>query len=599
MLEKKLKDLPDSAGVYKFFNQSGSLLYIGKAKFLKRRVKSYFRFTPSLAGSSTLSARIAKMISEAYDLEYILCAHEYDALILENSLIKELKPKYNILLRDDKTYPYISLDMRTDFPRFEITRKVEDIAKIKYFGPFSSGAKEILQALYLSYKLVQKKSCIKGKKTCLFYQIQKCHGPCEGKITKEDYMQILLQAKDALIDRRKLIKKMQEMMQEAVDTLRFEEAALLRDVTKAIEKSLHVIELDLAKAENFDLFAIVNENNLAAIMILFIRDGKLVSTINKTLKNATEFDLDEFYKRVMLQFYNTNPQSIPHKIYTAHDFEYKNDITSFIINKFGITTHILHPKIGDKSALCKRALHNAREDLEKYKKEKMTDIHEQLQEYFHLKKTPLRIEAFDNSHISGDSPVGCMVVYEDGFIKEAYRKFNLLGRDEYAQMQEMLKRRIEHFVHEPTPDLWLLDGGQALVNLAKKLLDIKGYDIDIIGIAKEKRDAKAYRAKSKASDLLYLLSGAIKLETSDKMLLFLQKIRDESHRFAISSFRTRKQNKDLELGLKYASGIGEASIKKLLLYFGTFENIYNAHLYELQKLLGEKNGDNFYKFLNT
>ncbi len=597
MLEQELKNLPNLAGVYKFFDKDGLLLYVGKAKVLKNRVKSYFRFSPTLGPSPTLSSRITKMISECSKLEYIISSNEYDALILENSLIKELKPKYNILLRDDKTYPYIMLDMQEDFPRFEITRKVHNNNKIKYFGPFSTSAREILEALYLSYKLVQKKSCIKQKKTCLFYQIDRCHGPCEGKITKQEYAKIAEEAKNALIDRKKLIAKLEEKMTQASLMLNFEEAAKLRDMQNAIKKTLHVIHLDLAKIENFDLFSIVVEDNIASFMYLFIRAGKVVSSIQKITKNAMEYDIDELYKIAILQFYKTNTQTIPNKIYVAHDFEYKEDVKNFLLTKHNIHVEIINPKRGDKLSLANIALQNAQQNLQNYKNNKDSTLDSELKNYFEFKNLPLRIEVFDNSHISGDSIVGCMVVYEDGFIKDSYRKYNLTCKDEYAQMNELLSRRIESFEKEPPPDLWVIDGGDTLLKLAKKLLEEKNLHVDLIAIAKEKRDAKANRAKSKANDILYTAESDFRLSNSDKKLHFIQKLRDEAHRFAIATHRKKKQKKDMQISLLQVSGIGEATLKKLVSYYGSFENIYNTSFEELENTIGNKNATTLYNFL--
>lgn len=598
MLGEKLKNLPNTSGIYKFFAKDGSLLYVGKAKVLRNRVKSYFRFMPELCEATNLSPRIAKMIGEAFDLEYIVCSNEYDALILENSLIKELKPKYNILLRDDKTYPYIALDLQETFPRFEITRKVQNNPKIKYFGPFSNGAKDILEALYLAFKLVQKRSCLQSKKTCLFYQTKRCYGPCEGKISQEEYAKIVQEAKISLLDRKKLLAKMDEKMLQASNMLNFEEAAKLRDMQIAIKKTLHVISLDLAKVENFDLFAIEVEANIASFMYLFVRDGKVVSSIHKITKNSMDYDLEELYKIAILQFYKTNPQTIPNKIYIANKFTNQEDVKNFILKRYAKHIQIIHPRRGDKLALAKMALQNAQENLNKYKTNNDIFIEDEIKSYFQLQRVPLRIEIFDNSHISGDSPVGCMIVYEDGFVKENYRKFNLTCKDEYAQMKEMLTRRIENVAQEPLPDLWLIDGGSTLLKLAANLLQEKGLHVGLLAIAKEKRDAKANRAKSRANDIVYSINDIFKLPPSDKRLWFLQKLRDESHRFALYTHKKKKQKKDMQLELLQVSGIGSVRLKKLISYFGAFEAIYNASFEELESIIGNANAKILYTFLN-
>ncbi len=599
MLERELKNLPQCAGIYKFYDKNNNLLYIGKAKILKNRVKSYFKFTPKLLPANKLSPRIFKMISEASRLEFIISPSEYDALILENSLIKELKPKYNILLRDDKTYPYIAIDFDEEFPRFEITRKVEKKGNIKYYGPFSNSANDILKALYLTCKLVQKRGCLKEKKACLFHQIEKCHAPCVGKISKMDYMKIIEEATELLIDRKKLLTKLEEKMIEASENLNFEEAATLRDMQKSIKNSLHVIHLDLAKIENFDLFAIVIVGNIASIMRLFIREGKVVSSIHNIVKNSNGYELGELYKRALIQFYNEKTKLINSQIITADAFEEKNDIEQFLEQKYNKKVSIKTPKIGDKLKLANIAKDNAKEALSQYLNKNNDNILEEIKELFDMKKTPIRIEVFDNSHISGDSPVGCMVTYEEKFIKSNYRIFNLQNRDEYGQMRELLTRRIENFKKDSPPDLWVLDGGNTLLKLADTLLKEHEQQIDLLAIAKEKKDAKAMRAKSKANDTIYTLKYDFKLPPSDKRLQFIQKLRDEAHRFAISSHRKKKLSSDMKVDLLNVKGIGEATIKKLLAYFGTFENIHKANQLELQNIIGETNSKNLYKFLQS
>lgn len=599
MLEKReLENLPQSAGIYKFYDQNRKLLYIGKAKVLKNRVKSYFRFTPSLQAANKLSPRITKMIRETFYLDFIVSPSEYDALILENSLIKELKPKYNILLRDDKTYPYIAIDTAEDFPRFEITRKVQNKKSIKYYGPFSNSANDILKALYLTCKLVQKRSCIKGKKECLFFQIDKCYAPCVGKISKEDYAKVVSEATSLLSDRKKLILALEKKMQEASQRENFEEAALLRDMQKSIKNSLHVIHLDLAKLESFDLIAVEVVGNIASIMRLFVRDGKVVSSIRKLIKNSNGYELGEIYKRALVQFYDQNTKLIAKQILVAHDFDEMEDVKHLLETKYSKKISILKPKRGNKSKLIEIAKENAREHISQYLNKNSDSLLKEIKELFELKKTPYSIEVFDNSHISGDSPVGCMVAYEEKFIKENYRVFNLQSKDEYGQMRELLTRRIKNFKKDSPPDLWVLDGGVTLLKLAKKLLKDSEQQIDLLAISKEKRDAKAMRAKGKASDTIYSLNYNFKLPTSDKRLQFIQKLRDESHRFAIATHRKRKISKDMKIDLLQVKGIGEAKIKKLLSYFGTFENIHNANKKVLKSVIGATNGERLYKFLN-
>lgn len=597
MLSQKLKNAPEFAGIYQFFNASGMLLYVGKAKNIKNRVKSYFRFSGTLAPSPTLSLRITKMILEVSDVEFIVVQSEHDALILENSLIKQLKPKYNILLRDDKTYPYIAINLAERFARFEITRKIVDTKHTRYFGPLSGSAKALLEALYLVFPLVQKKGCLKGKKACLFFQIGRCLAPCEGRIAEQDYREIVEKALSALSDQRKLLALLDERMQEASLKLNFEEAAHLRDTKIAIQNALHVTHVELKKLEDYDVFAIEATEKTAVVMRLFIRHGKIVSTSHSLLHNVYGFEKDELYQRALFEFYYPMNQSFATRVLTAEAFSEQAEMERFLSEKFQQKIEIFVPQKGEKYALTTMARHNAQEILLQSLSKNQSSFAEQLQNLFDLTTPPRRIEIFDNSHHGGSAPVGAMVVWEDGFAKNAYRRYALCHSDEYAQMHEMLTRRIEDFAHEPAPDLWVLDGGETLLKLARSLLEKHRISVDLLAIAKEKRDAKAYRAKGNAHDTVYNLKQAFVLPAHDKRLQFIQRLRDEAHRFAIAYHRSKKRKNDLSLELQNIEGIGQATIQKLLNYFGSFEALYAATQEELEVTVGKKNATNIINFL--
>jgi len=585
-LENRVRSLPDRPGIYQYFDENGRLLYIGKAKNLKKRVKSYFRFIPELSPAPNLGARIYKMLTETTHLEYIVVESEHDALILENSLIKQLKPKYNILLRDDKTYPYIYIDTAEPFPRLEITRKVVKGRKIKYFGPYSQSARDILDAIYDICKLVQKKSCIQGKKACLFYQINKCPAPCEGKITPATYAKIVEEAIGYLKNRSKLLKKVEEKMLFYSENLLFEEAARMRDRMEKIKASQTLSQIDLAKLTDYDIFAIDMTENRACGVMIFIRDGKVTSSSHTIFKSSTGFDKDELYKRLLLSYYQ---KELPYRIKEVliyEDFEEVSLIESFLREKFAYKTIIKTPRKGEKKRLTQLAYNNAKEILRLETQKYSYTLHEEIKTLLHLQNTPYVIETFDNSHMQGTATVGAMVKWEDGFVREDYRHYNLSARDEYAQMKELLTRRVESFSKNPPPDLFLIDGGETLRRLAEKIIKKSGVYVDIVAIAKEKRDAKAMRAKGKAKDILYTAEGVLKLSPNDKRLQFLQRLRDEAHRFAISFHQKQKRKSDQEISLLAKHGVGEATVKKLLQYFETFENIQNASLEELSQVVG-------------
>ncbi len=594
-LEEKLQQLPNEAGVYQYFDKEGHLLYIGKAKVLKNRVKSYFKFTPKLLPSDKLSARIYKMISQVESLEWIVVPNEHDALILENSLIKQLKPKYNILLRDDKTYPYIYINLNEDFPRIEITRKVLKEKNIKYFGPYSTGARDMLDSIYEIVPLVQKKACIKGKKACLFYQINKCLAPCEGKISKEDYAKLVEQALSFIYNKNKLISKLNSKMEEYSADFRFEEALKLRDRIKAIKKSQIQTGMDLATNENLDLFAIKAINNKAVIVRMFFRDGKLASSNHNYIKQNKDdinIDINEAYARAIINYYDNEIPLLPNEILIADEIEEKEEIQSFIKEKFKKNISIINPKIGKKKDIISMAHNNCDELLRLSNINSENSLYEDLKLLFNLEKTPNRFECFDNSHMMGQATVGGMITWEEKFIKTDFRHYNLEAKDEYAQMRETLMRRVESFEKNPAPDMWIIDGGETLLKLARDIRDSVGVNLDLVAIAKEKLDFKAHRAKGSAKDIIfYERAGEIlrlELLPSDKRLQFIQRLRDEAHRFAITFHKKQKRKEDTKISLLQIKGIGEVKVKKLLLYFGSFENIKNAKIEELKDVLNEK-----------
>lgn len=584
MLAKKIRELPESSGVYRFLDGDGRLLYIGKAKVLKNRIKSYFRFTPTLSPAPNLSPRIAKMISECEDLEYIVLANEFDALILENSLIKQLKPKYNILLRDDKTFPYIFIDWSLDFPRFEITRKVLKGSKIEYFGPFVSGARDILDSLYEIFKLVQKKSCLASKKACLFYQIERCLAPCTGEVGVDEYKKIASSAREYILNKKLLISALEAKMDAYAEALRFEEAATLRDRVTTI-KSLKTISVDRAKLEDCDIFAISSSASKGVVVKLFMRSGKIVSSSHNFFAIRSGFDEQEAYKRAILGHYKESLPLPPSYILTPIGFEDKDECEEIVSGILQKKVKIEIPQKGDKKKLVDIALKNGEELL---KGEKGDDeIRESIKDIFALQNIPYRVETFDTSSFMGQGRVGVMVVYEDGWLKEEYKRYKLEGSDEYSQTREMLTRRALSFSDNPPPDLWLIDGGVAQLNIAKEVISSSGANVDVLAIAKEKIDAKAHRAKGGAEDAVYFEGGSLKLGKNDKKLMFLQRLRDEAHRFAIKFFREKKQKEDKEVELLKLKGVGEASLKKLLNYFGSFKAIEEASFEEIAEVVGK------------
>jgi len=588
-LKETIQQLPHSAGIYQYFNKDGNLLYVGKAKNLANRVKSYFNFTPKLKPNSNLSTRITKMIQQTVSMNYIVVNSEHDALILENSLIKQLNPKYNILLRDDKTYPYIYIDYAQQYPRFEITRKVLNAKGITYYGPYSVGAKDILDSIYELCKLVQKKGSLKNKKICLYHQINKCLAPCELPVSKESYQKELNLAKELIQNKNLLINKLQEKMHFYAEELRFEEATELRDRCQRIDKSEIKSEIDFASKENYDIFVVQESSKKAVIVRIFMRNGKIISSSHDFINLNDGYNEDELYKRVLLDYYSQEKPPIVAPILVGYEFEDIELVREHLSLVFEKKADIKKPKIGKKKDLINLALLNANELLKKEKKEDNSELLNSIQELLNLKRIPSRVEIFDNSHMAGKATVGAMAVWQDNkFDKKSYRTYHLQAKDEYAQMRETLTRRVESFSKNSPPDLWIIDGGTTLLKLAYEIIQSSGTNIDIIAISKEKIDAKSHRAKGKANDILHTMEESFNLKPTDKRLQWAQNLRDEAHRCAITFHKKTKLKEDKQSQLLTLKGISEAKIKKLLSHFGTFEALKKLSVEEISEVLNMK-----------
>lgn len=584
-----LANLPTTFGIYQYYDSQGKLLYVGKAKNIKKRVKSYFKIEDNqLLPHPNTSQRIQIMIAQVHHINTVVVSSEQDALLLENSMIKQLKPKYNILLRDDKTYPYIVVNLNDDFPFFDITRKVYPAKNLHYFGPYPSGAKDILGSLYDILPLVQKKSCMQSKKACLFYQIQKCPAPCENKITKEAYAATVQEAILMLKNKNKLLAAMQERMHKLAEKLLFEEANLYKQRIEKISHLSSFSQISYHQPYNFDILSIAKEMHkgqyIAILVKLFMREGKIIASDFERIKSDYEIDTQSIFTQYILNHYKEKLPILPQSLLLSHSLEEKEDLESFISTTQDKKLTIQNPKNGFKKTLIDIAYKNAQELLRQEINLKNDDILIQIKDYFQLSQTPFRIEVFDTSHHSFEFNVGAMIVYEnDSFTKESYRHYNLESTDEYAQMKELLMHRIQSFEKSSPPNLWILDGGKGQINIAKQLLDSAGYDIDLLAISKEKIDFKAHRAKGKAKDIIHNLNESYKLDTQNKALQFIQKLRDEAHRFAIS-FHRKKKTKNITTNLPYSI----AQQKKLLQFFGDFATIQNASKEEIQEVLKSK-----------
>lgn len=607
-LAQALSTLPSKPGVYQYYDSAGKLLYIGKAKNLKNRVRSYFAFTQTKEQgipipNHTLSHRITLMVRQIAQLQVVVVDSEQDALILENSLIKQLKPKYNILLRDDKTYPYIAFDLDLDFPTPIITRNIAKTQKnVLYFGPYPSGCRDIVNSLLELFPLVQKSpKCVAQKKSCLFYQIQRCKAPCEGHISKQAYREILENALEVLKTPSKLLAMLKERMAFLSNTLRFEEAGIYRDRIKKLINLQSLSVLDVAKNINLDVLYFYtgesNNNQVESSVIkqgillwLFVRSGKVVSFSSTIVRLKYDYDPVELYTQALLNAYAQKLPLLPDAI-VLPDIKGLSMVEDFIMRAQGKKIPLIAPKRGEKAKILALAHTNAKEILHKHYQEQGNEyiLLEKLKQLLNLDSIPFRIEVFDTSHHSGSDCVGGMVVYEYGeFAKSAYRRYKLQGSDEYSQIREMLTRRALKFAQESPPDLWLIDGGVAQIKLAREILDSSGANVCVVGIAKQKRDFKAYRAKGNARDTIYTLEKTLLLEPSNKCLQFLQKLRDEAHKYAISYHRHTKRKALTQRIHLQEDGLSTAQITRLLTIMGSYEAIKDLSKEEAKALLAAR-----------
>jgi len=525
-------------------------------------------------------------------MNYIVVNSEHDALILENSLIKQLNPKYNILLRDDKTYPYIYIDNSMDFPRFEITRKIIKNKDIKYFGPYSIGARDILSSIYEICKLVQKKGSLKSKKLCLYHQINQCLGPCELPVTKERYQEEVDLGISLIKNKKQLLKLLSKKMEFYAEELRFEEAGEIRDRLERIAKSEIKSEIDFASNENYDIFTIASDEKRLVVLKIFMRDGRIISSDYSFVQLNVGYDKDEVYRRALIQHYGDTKPPIIAAILLQESFDEIELVQEHLSNIFEKKAELIIPVKGKKKQLVELALLNANELLGRDKKTTNIKILHEIQDLCKLERLPVRVECFDNSHMSGMATVGAMITYENSkFDKSSYRLYHLDAKDEYAQMRETLSRRVESFSKNLPPDLWVLDGGATLLKLAIDILDSNGVFLDVIAISKEKVDAKAHRAKGKANDIIYTNSSVFRLQNSDKRLQWTQVLRDEAHRSAIGFHKKTKLKLDKESKLLNLKGISEAKIKKLLNNFGTFESLKSLSQEDISLVLNKKDAN--------
>lgn len=598
-IKKELKRLPKSPGVYLMKDKDKNIIYVGKAKNLKNRVSSYFNKNHENLKTKTL-------VSNIKEFEYIITTTEVESLILECTLIKEYYPKYNILLKDGKTYPYIKLTTKEQYPRIMKVRKIIN-DKNKYFGPYTSEymIKNVIELINKIYKLrTCKKNIDKMRKNkerpCLNYYIGKCIGPCRIDLDKEEYDRAIKEIIDILNGNTKdLINELEDKMYEASKNLEFEKANDFKIKIESLRQINEKQNMVTNKEIDEDIINIEVQNNLANIEIFFVREGKIIKRENHIIENVECEEEKEIITSFISQYYNYK-KIIPKEIILPFELENKELMEEFLFNLKGKKVKINTYIKGRKKELLNLVKKNAKESLQNYisikdlKKKAKEDMLLSFKEILNLKKIPTRIEAYDISHIQGIDSVGSMVVYENGKkAKKEYRRYKIKshnGIDDYLSMSEIIQRRFNNTKLQ-LPDLILLDGGQAHFNIIKKLLFDMKINIPVFGMYKDDKH------KTKG-----LVGENIRIDLDKKTALykFIASIQEEVHRFAIDYHRSLRNDKIKKSKLDEIKGIGQKRKINLLIEFKSIENISKASIEELKKVEGmnQKIANDVYEFFN-
>ena len=584
-LALKISMLPEDPGVYVMLDADGNVIYVGKAKVLKNRVKQYFY-------SNKKPEKVAAMGSNIADFYYIITTSEIDALSLENNLIKKYKPHYNILLKDDKTYPYIKVNLKDKFPAFSVTRKIRRDGA-KYFGPFMGGvnAKDTLEIINTAFTV---RTCDvkidpdKPRKECLEYHIGRCLAPCAGLVDEKTYAERVRGAVDFLSGADDVEKLLTEKMTKFAGLEEFELALSYRDKLKMLEKIKLKRITALNKFVDMDIIGVAENGLYAAVNALFVRGGRMQGGKSFSLEDASDGDGERI--RGFITGYYTKGAEIPDEILICSEIEDAAAVEEYLKTTYGKSVRISVPQKGVKKQLVDMAKKNAEDYLEKeidkikHKDDMTVEACRRLKEILSLKRYPRRMECYDISHISGVDKVGSMVVFVDGEPdKDSYRRFRIKtveGNNDFACLKEVLKRRLDKLKSDekdkfPRPDLIIIDGGKGQLSSVKAVFDEEGCDIDLISLAK--REEEIFTIYS---------NEPVVLSHRDYCLKTLQRIRDEAHRFAITYHRQTHVRRNLASELKEIDGIGDKKRKALVDKFGGIENIKRASEDELAETEG-------------
>jgi len=582
-LREKVAQLPSSPGVYLYKDAGGRVIYVGKAKILRNRVRSYF------SEDKLADIKTGTLISEASDIDYILVDNEKEALALENNLIKQYKPRFNILLRDDKTYPYIKLTSER-YPRVYVTRRLKKDGST-YFGPYfpANLAHRLVHFIHRHFLVPSCKVDLTRfhPKPCLQYHIHRCQGPCvEGLTTGDVYARAVHDVKLFLEGRHNdLAREMRRRMQAASDEMRFEEAASLRDLLTTVEEIEERQKMAAAKGDDVDIFAYYAEPPMVALNLFHLRNGQIVDRREFFWEDQEEFDAPQFFSSLLTQLY-LDQQYIPTEIHVPLDFEDREALEELLSEKRNRRVEIRTPQRGQKKALMDLVETNARHSFEgrfRVLKPSSRAIQEALQDALNLPDAPSRIECFDISHIQGTDKVASMVVWEDGRMKKSdYRKFiikTVVGNDDFASMREVVTRRYQRLQEEkqPMPGLVLIDGGLGQLHAAAEALEAIGIsDQPLASIAKREEIIYVYGQEDEP----------IVLDRFSPILHLVQSIRDEAHRFAVTFHRSRRNARQLTSELDEIPGVGKKTVMRLLKELGSSELVRAASEDQLSAIVG-------------
>lgn len=602
VIEEELKKLPHKPGVYIMHDEADAIIYVGKAISLRNRVRSYFR------ESTNKSPKIEKMVEKIARFEYIITDSELEALVLENNLIKEYSPKYNTMLKDDKTYPYIKVTVAEDFPRVLFSRQMKK-DKARYFGPYTSAA-AVKDTIELLNKLYQLRTCsrnlpkeIGNDRPCLNYHIKQCMAPCQGYISKEAYRERVEQALDFLSGSYdKLLKDLEAKMRAASENMEFEEAARYRDLYQSVKQVAQKQKITDSAGEDKDIIALARDEEAAVVQVFFVRDGRLIGREHFYMTNVQESEPAQILLDFVKQFYAGTP-FIPRELMLQYEIDDMDLLEEWLGSRRGGRVRIAIPKKGTKEKLVELAARNAKlvlsQDSEKLKREEGRTIGavKEVAAWLSL-PTVKRMEAYDISNINGFENVGSMVVYEQGKPKRSdYRKFKIRsvsGPDDYACMKEVLTRRFVHGMDEARelkeknlekdfgsftkfPDLILMDGGRGQVNIALEVLRELNITIPVCGMVKDDN----HRTRG-----LYYNNVEIPIDTHSEGFKLITRIQDEAHRFAIEYHRSLRSKSQVKSSLDEIPGVGPSRRKALMKYFKSMEEIKNAPEETLEKVPG-------------